>query len=90
MHHLPDPARVANIDERIVVEENKVRPLSHLDGAEIFIHLRVAPGSGVVTADLQAARAGSKRRLTAPASPGSRDDEYLQSLADEGMMRKAS
>ena len=37
MNDVPDPACVANIDERIVVEEDKIGPLSHLDGAEIFI-----------------------------------------------------
>ena len=44
MHDVPDPACVANIDERIVVEEDKVGPLSHLDGAEIFIRAQ-NPGS---------------------------------------------
>jgi len=36
VHHLPDPARVANIRERIGVEEDEIGPLSHLDGAEIL------------------------------------------------------
>ncbi|HLN99886.1 MAG TPA: hypothetical protein VK208_15615 [Pyrinomonadaceae bacterium] len=45
MHHLPDPPRVANIRERIGIEENQIGPLSYLNGAEIFFRAEYASGA---------------------------------------------
>ena len=45
VHHLPDPPRVANIRERIGVEEDQIGTLSHFDGAEILIRAEYAGGA---------------------------------------------
>ena len=45
VHHLPDPAGVANIRERIGVEDYEIGPLSRLDSAKILIRAEYAGGA---------------------------------------------
>jgi hypothetical protein len=45
LQHAPNLLRVANIDERIRVEDDYVRPLSDFDRAEILFGAEYAGGS---------------------------------------------
>ena len=44
VHHLPDPPCVANIRERISVEEDQIGPLPHAYGAKFLIRAEYAGG----------------------------------------------
>src|SRR6266571_4759808 len=51
VHHLPDPARVTNIRERIGVKEDEIGPLTHFDSAEILIRAEYARGAARASMD---------------------------------------
>ena len=46
LHHIPDPPRIANVCERIGVQEDQVCPLSHFDRAQVLFCSKDASSTG--------------------------------------------
>src|SRR5262245_32221917 len=49
--HLPDPARVSNIRERIGIEYDEISPLSYLDSTQILIRAKYPCGGAGASMD---------------------------------------
>ena len=60
MHDVPDPARVANVRERIGVQKNEIGPLSDFDRAEFLIGAKYA--SSATSAGMNRLQRSKSRR----------------------------